>query len=222
MFLSTVKDVSVPQAEVKTSNEVEKQKEVLKRQEEELRQQRDANEKEKEKQKALQETLKRQQEEIENLRAVEKEKQRDSQEDLFLNFLRQIGLELLHASLVEHGYDSVELLRELEKDEFDEMVKDVGIKSGQKVKLRRALFTATKYEYIEAEKQPEEPGSGLKFGDYTSVRVLGKGNFGEAYKVRKDNTGQYFVLKKQLCRDERERNSVLKVSMLSTTLLMCT
>jgi hypothetical protein len=209
--------VELVEAQKREEEKQKIQQELLKKQQEELKV---AQSKEEEKQKAQQEqlrereeALKRKQEEIESLRAVEKEKERDSQVDPFLNFLRENGLASLHGLLVEHGVDTVDLLRDLDKEEFDDMVKETGMKFGQKMKLKRALSPGgAKYEYFEPERK-NEPGSGLKLGDYTTTRLLGKGNFGEAYQVfKQDDASQYFVLKKQLCTNELAKNSVLKVS----------
>ena len=47
-----------------------------------------------------------------------------------------------------------------------------------------------------------------KFGPYTAVKYLGKGNFGEAYVVEKN--GKLYCIKAQLCDTDQHRNEVQK------------
>ena len=47
-----------------------------------------------------------------------------------------------------------------------------------------------------------------RFGKYAAVQYLGKGNFGEAYLVEKDD--KRYCLKAQLCETDEKRNEVQK------------
>ena len=132
--------------------------------------------------------------------------------DTFDNFLRENDLIQLKPALLEYGYNSVDLLRDLQldKEAFDEMVKDVDIKSGYKFRLKRAISetSETNYEYFDS--YIDET-----IGKYTIIKELGEGHFGKAFEVRKDGVDESFVLKKQKSTSKEATNNVLKVQALT-------
>ena len=57
-------------------------------------------------------------------------------------FLKEHGLESFVTAFADEGYDSVTVLRELDRPEFDKLVEVTGMKPGHAAKLRRALGVA--------------------------------------------------------------------------------